>query len=71
MKFVKKYAIILILCYVFVFFGGWMLFDFTKRFWVATAACAFVITVVVSIFSAQEDRIEQLEKRVQTLEEAK
>lgn len=51
----------LVLCYIFVFFGGWMLFDFSRRYFVATAACAFVIAVVASVFAAQEQRIEQLE----------
>ena len=69
MKFIKTYAIALVSCYVFVFLGCWMLFDFSKRFFVATAACAFIIAVVVSIFMAQEERIDQLEKRVKELEE--
>ncbi|MDD6320508.1 MAG: hypothetical protein PUA63_06565 [Oscillospiraceae bacterium] len=69
MKFIKTYAVTLVLCYVFVFLGGWMLFDFSKRFFVATAACAFIIAVVASIFMAQEERIDQLEKRVKELEE--
>lgn len=69
MKFIKTYVIILILCYIFVFFGGWMLFDFHNRYFVATAALAFIIAVVASIFIAQEERIEQLEKKVKELEE--
>lgn len=68
MKFIKTYAITLILCFIFVFFGGWMLFDFSERHFVATAACAFIIAVVASVFSAQEERIEQLEKRVKELD---
>lgn len=69
MKFIKTYAVILILCYIFVFFGGWMLFDFHKRYFTATAALAFIIAVVVSVFISQEERIEQLEKKVKELEE--
>jgi preprotein translocase subunit SecF len=69
MKFIKTYAITLVLCFIFVFFGGWMLFDFSNHFYVAVAACAFIIAVILSIFIAQEERIEQLEKRVKELEE--
>ena len=69
MKFLKTYAAILVVCYIFVFFGGWMLFDFRHRWYVATAACAFIIAVVVSLFVAQEERIEQLKKRITELEE--
>lgn len=69
MKFIKTYAMTLAACYIFVFFGGWMLFDFSKRYFVATAACAFIISVVASVFIAQEERIDQLEKKVKELEE--
>lgn len=69
MKFIKIYGITLALSYIFVFFGGWMLFDFSKRFYVATAVCALIIAVIASAFLAQSEKIEQLEKRVKTLEE--
>lgn len=69
MKFIKTYAMTLVACCIFVFFGGWMFFDFSKRYFVATAACAFIIAVVASIFIAQEERIDQLEKKVKELEE--
>lgn len=69
MKFLKTYAVILILSFAFMFFGGWQLFDFRERFWLATAACALVIAAVVSVLTAQGEKIEQLEKRVKELEE--
>ena len=69
MKFIKTFLIILVLCYAFVFFGGWMLFDFHKSWYVATAACALIVAVIVSVFTAQNEKIEQLEKRVKELEE--
>lgn len=68
MKFLKLYAIVLPLCLAFVFFGGWMLFDFNRHWYVATAACAFLLTAAVRAFSAQEERLEQLEKRLRELE---
>ena len=54
---------------MFVFFGGWQLFDFNNRFFIAIASCAFIIAVIASILFSQEERIEQLEKRVKELEE--
>lgn len=69
MKFVKIYAVTLVMCYIFAFFGGLMLFDFSKRFYVATAAYAFIIAGIISAFIAQDKKIEQLEKRVKELEE--
>ena len=69
MKFIKLYGIILVFCYVFVFFGGWMLFDFSNRLYLAVAACAFLLAAVVAAFVSQEERIARLEKRVEELEE--
>ena len=69
MKFFKVFVIVLVLSYIFVFFGGWMLFDFHSRWWLATAACAFIAAVIVSAFAAQEEKIEGLEKRIRELEE--
>ena len=69
MKFFKVFVIVLVLSYIFVFFGGWMLFDFHSRFWLTTAVCAFIVAVIVSAFAAQEERIEGLEKRIRELEE--
>ncbi len=68
-KFIKMYTIILILCYIFLFCGGWRLFDFNKHYFIATAACAFIISVVAYAFITQEERIEQLEKKVKELQE--
>ena len=69
MRFIKTYAVTLVLSYVFVFFGGWMLFDFSKRFYIATAACALIIALVITAFIAQEEKIEKLEERIKVLEE--
>lgn len=69
MGFVKIFLITLALCFVFAFFGGWMLFDFSGNYYLATAACALVIAAVVSGFAAQEEKIEELGKRVKALEE--
>ena len=69
MKFFKIFAAVLVVSYLFVFFGGWMLFDFHSRWQLATAACAFIIAVVAYAFFAQAEKIEELEKRVKELEE--
>lgn len=69
MRFLKVYAATLVLSFLFVFVGGWMLFDFGARCYVATAACAFLLAAVVTAFLAQAEKIEALEKRVKELEE--
>ena len=68
MKFAKTYLITLVLSYVFVFFGGWMLFDFRKHYFLAIAACAFMIAIVIYLFCVQEEKIEQLQRRIEKLE---
>lgn len=67
-KFIKIFLVVLVLSYVFMFLGGWMLFDFNNRLYLATAACAAIISVVVWLFAAQSDKIAALEKRVAELE---
>lgn len=69
MSFIKIFLMTLALCFVFAFFGGWMLFDFSGNYYLATAACALVIAAVVSCFIAQQEKIEKLQKRVKALEE--
>ena len=69
MKFFKVFVIVLVLSYVLVFFGGWRLFDFHNRLWLATAVCAFIAAAIVSAFVTQEEKIEELEKRIKELEE--
>lgn len=64
MKFITTYIMILILCYILVFFGGWIAFNFYG----VLAVCALIITVVVSVFCEQEERMERLEKRIEVLE---
>lgn len=59
----------LVLCYIFVFFGGGMIFDFNNRYFVAIAACAFIIAVIISVFVSQGEKIEEMEKRIRELEE--
>lgn len=67
-KFIKIFLVILVLSYVFMFLGVWMLFDFNNRWYLTTAVCAVIISVVVWLFVVQSDKIDALEKRVAELE---
>ncbi len=69
MNFFQVFIVVFLLSVVFVFFGGWMLFDFGSRFWLATAACAFLIAVIVYAFIRLEEKVEGLEQRIRELEE--
>lgn len=68
MKFLGTYALTLVLSFLFAFCGGYMLFDFSKRFYVALAAVALVLALVIHAFMTQAEHIEQLEARVKALE---
>lgn len=69
-EFLKVFAVTLLLLELFLFFGGWLLFDFSRHFFLASAAAAFVIALVFFAFLSQAQRIEDLEQRIQSLEEA-
>lgn len=69
MKFLKILLMILISSFLFVFLGGWMLFDFTKRVYLTTAVLALIVSAVVYAFVRLYEKVETLEKRVKELED--
>ena len=69
-KFIRIYFIVLIIAEMFLIFGGFQLFDFYRHFFIAGAACSFVIALIVFVFSVQSEKIEKLEKRLNELEKA-
>lgn len=68
-KFIHIMLVTIITAECFVFFGGYMLFDFSKRFFTATAAVAFLLSVVIYAFEEQNEKISKLENRISLLEE--
>lgn len=70
-QFFGSYAVVLILTVMFLFFGGTMLLDFSRHFWIAIAFTAFLLTILVNILYRQTVKIEDLEKRIQDLEQKK
>ena len=68
-RFLSTFGICLALVEAFIFFGGYQLFDFTRRWYLAGASVALVLAVLISLLLMQSDRMEALEKRVKALEE--
>lgn len=66
--FLQTFAMTLIVVEVFLFFGGYMLFDFSRSYYGAGAACAFLLALLLHGFLTQASKIEELEKRIQELE---
>lgn len=71
MKFLKVLAISLFFCFVFAFFGGWMIFDFNQHYYITTAVLALIIAIIAFVFYTQGEQINQLEERIKQLEEKK
>ena len=69
--FLTTFAIVIVSLFVFVFFGGFVLFDFSGHFWLAVASCAFVLSLFLHGFYRQSQKIEELEKRITSLESEK
>lgn len=68
-RFLSTFGICLALVEAFIFFGGYQLFDFSRRWYLAGASIALVLAVLVCILVHQNDRLEALEKRTRQLEE--
>ena len=67
-EFIKTFVICLIATEAFLFFGGYHLIDFLRHPFLSGGFAAFLLAVLISVWSAQEERIEQLEKRIEELE---
>ena len=67
-KFLKTYAVCLILTEVFIFFGGWMLFDLRGTgIYRAGAVIALILAVAVCAWSSMAQKVEALEAELQEL----
>lgn len=67
-RFLQIFVICLVFIEVFFFCGGFMLFDLSRHVYISGAVIAFLISILVSMFARQEDKIEILEKRLEDLE---
>lgn len=67
-NFLQLFIITLIVVEVFLFFGGYLLFDFSHNYYGAGASCAFLLALLLHGFLSQANKIEELEKRIQELE---
>ncbi|MEA4989225.1 MAG: hypothetical protein VB095_14300 [Anaerovorax sp.] len=65
-KFFGTFVMCLILCYIFLLFGGTLIFE---SFWAILVLVAFIISILISLFMYQETKIEELEARVKMLED--
>ncbi len=64
-NFLGTFAISLILCYIFLFFGGVLIFE---NFWAILVFVALIIAILTTVFIHQETKIEELEARIKILE---
>ena len=64
-NFLGTFAISIILCYIFLFFGGAFIFE---NFWAVLVFVALIIAILTTVFIHQETKIEELEARIKILE---
>jgi len=63
--FLITFAIVLILCFVFLFFGGALIFE---NIWGIIVFVSLVIAVFITLYIRQEKKIDELEARIKALE---
>ena len=64
-NFLGTFVLCLILCYIFLFFGGILIFE---NFGAILVFVALIITILITVFIHQETKIEELEERIKILE---
>ncbi|MPM25367.1 hypothetical protein SDC9_71858 [bioreactor metagenome] len=64
-QFLSTFVISVVLCYVFLFFGGALIFE---NYLVILVFVALIISLLITAFIHQETKIEELEARIKTLE---
>ncbi len=64
-SFLGTFVISLILCYIILFFGGYLIFE---NIWAILVLVAFIIAILITAFAHQETKIEELEARIKILE---
>lgn len=64
-NFFGTFVICLITCYVFLFFGGALIFE---NFWAIIVLVALIIAILITVHIHQDTKIEELETRIKALE---
>lgn len=66
--FAATFAVCFILCYVFLLFGGALVFE---NIWAILILVSLGITVLITAFMHYESKIEELEERIKAVESQK
>lgn len=65
--FFSTFVMCLIVCTIFLFFGGFLIFE---SFWGPVIIIAFILAVVITSFISLETKIEELNERIKVLEKS-
>ena len=65
-NFLGTWLAMFVVSFVFLFFGGAMIF---QNIYAAVALVSFVLAVIISVFSELQEQIDELTKKVKELEE--
>jgi len=64
-SFFSTFVMCFILCILFLFFGGFLIFE---SFWGPIFVISFILAVVITSFISLETKIEELNERIKALE---
>ena len=70
-SFLQTFFIILSVGFIFIFLGGYILFDFSRHFYLALTFSSLLIALLITVLYNQSEKIEKLEERIKALEETK
>ena len=70
-EFFMTFIMVLTFIVIFFLFGGFVLLDFKKNFWLAVLILALIISIIIFSFLKLSIRVEELENKVNKLENNK
>lgn len=69
-RFIQTFFMCFVFMAMFFFFGGFHLFYFSQHPYRTAASIAFLMAVLICVWISQEERVDELERRIRELEGA-
>ena len=69
-RFIQTFFMCFVFMAMFFFFGGFNLFYFSQHPYRTAASIAFLMAVLICVWISQEERVDELERRIRELEGA-
>lgn len=69
--FINTFFAVIVSSFIFVFLGGYILFDFSRNFYLALIFCSLIASVIIYVLFKLTIRIEALEQKIEAIESSK